>query len=63
MRGEILGLAGPRSMVSTILATSKAATLGKLAAENSEPSQLLEEMVFSLRDNVMSNFLSIMIKH
>merc|ERR1719499_647543 len=46
MRGEILGLAGPRSIVSTILATSKAVTLGVFAAEITEPSQLLKEMVF-----------------
>ena len=46
MRGDILGLAGPRSMVSTILSTSEAARrLRKCVAENTEPSQLLEVVV------------------
>ena len=32
MRGDILGLAGPRSMASTILSTSEVARLWKLVA-------------------------------
>ena len=45
MRGDILGLAGPRSMASTILSTSEVARRWKLVAENTETSQLLEVVV------------------